>query len=78
MFFGNSQQGRIDRTGKAGLLFLFLDGEDVGRPLHTGQQVRPVFGLEQIGQRIDTLGDEGEIVLLSPRKHRVDQIMPRT
>ncbi len=71
------QQRGVDVTGVARLVLLLLDGEDVLCALDAGQQVSAVVGLQELGQSLDALDDEGEVVLAGQREDGVDQVMPR-
>ena len=59
------------------LVLLLLDGEDVLRALDAGQEVGAVVGLEELGQRLDALDDERQVVLAGQREDGVDQVVAR-
>ncbi len=62
----------------AGLVLLLLVTKDVRRALHAGEQHRAVIRLQELAERLDALHDQREVVLPAKRKHRIDQIVPRT
>ena len=62
------QEELIVGAGVAGLVLLLLDREDVLRALDASQQVGAVVGLQELGQRLDALDDEREVVLAGSEK----------
>ena len=71
------QQRGVDVADVAYLVLLLLDGEDVLRALDAGQQVGAVVGLQELGQRLDALDDERQVVLAGQREDGVDQVVTR-
>ena len=58
-------------------ILLFLDLQDVGGALDTGQQIPAIVGVEELRQRLDALDDHQQVVLIAEREDGVDQVMPR-
>ena len=77
LLFLRLQQRRVDVAGVAYLVLLLLDGEDVLRALDAGEEVGAVVGLQELGQRLDALDDERQVVLAGQREDGVDQIVAR-
>ena len=72
-----AQQRGIGGAGVAHLVLLLLDAEDVAGALDAGEQDGAVVGLQELGQRLDALDDQRQVVLAGEREDRVDQIVPR-
>src|SRR5690606_4223541 len=78
LFFVLSEKGSIGR-GVVGLaVLLFLDAKNIRGALVTGKQVLAIFRAQEVGQSLNALHDENEIILPFKREDGVDKIMPRT
>ena len=64
-------------TGILVTVFLFLDADDVGRALISGEQIFAIPSIEKFRQCFDAANDEKEIVFLTSTRSTANEIVPR-
>src|SRR4029079_18507411 len=77
LFLDSFEQVAVGRLVVAYAVLLLFDAQDVDGALSAGEQIGPVFRLEEFAQRFDALDDHQEVVA-AERAHSIDQIMPRS
>jgi len=63
-------------TGIFALVLLFLDANDVGRPLVAGKQILAIVGVKKFSERLNPANDHQQVVLALEREYRVHEIVP--